>query len=270
MQRIRARTLLVGSVAAIAVTAGVGFAAIPSSSGAVNGCYEKVTGILRVIDTDAGKSCKSFESPITWSVQGPAGAIGPAGPQGESGPQGEKGDAGPAGPAGAEGPVGPVGSAGPAGPEGPQGLQGPQGPKGDSGAAGPRGPSDTYVFRSSGTIPVLTNARTKIAELDLPAGKYLLTANASFQSSDSEARPINVVCDLPTNAPGGNAGLAATSSSPDIYTLSSLMLLGAVSSNLAIHVEVVCTASAGLGGPDPKAFRPFGVTLTALKVETIH
>ena len=261
MQRIRTRVVLITGVAAIALTAGVGFAAIPSSSGAVNGCYEKNTGILRVIDTDAGKTCKSFESPITWSVQGPQGAMGP---MGAAGPQGEKGDVGPAGAEGLAGPMGPAGAAGPAGPAGPQG------PRGEQGAAGPRGPSDVYVFRSSGTIPLLTKTRAAIAQLDLPAGKYLLSANASFQSSDSESQPINVVCDLPTNAPGGNQGIAATSNSPEIYTVSSLVLLGTVSSSLPIHAEVVCTASAGLGGPDPKEFRPFAVTLTALKVEAVH
>jgi hypothetical protein len=252
MQKIRSRTLLLVATAALVVAAGAGYAAIPSSSGAVEGCYERITGVLRVIDTEAGKSCKSFENPITWSVQGPAGAMGPAGPQGPAGAAGEKGAAGPAGPAG---------------PQGAQGLQGPQGAQGPQGL---RGPSDVYVFRSSGTIPLLTKTRAAIAQLDLPAGKYLLSANASFQSSDSESQPINVVCDLPTNAPGGNQGIGATSNSPEIYTVSSLVLLGTVSSSLAIHVEVVCTASAGLGGPDPKEFRPFAVTLTALKVEAVH
>ena len=78
----------------VAVTTGVGYAAIPSSNGGVNGCYEKVTGILRVIDKDAGKSCKSFETPIVWSVQGPAGPAGATGPKGDTGERGEQGDPG--------------------------------------------------------------------------------------------------------------------------------------------------------------------------------
>ena len=85
MRRIRPRTLLLGIVAAIAVTAGAGAAAIPSSSGAVNGCYERITGILRVIDTDSGKSCKSFENAIVWSVRGPQGPAGATGPKGDPG-----------------------------------------------------------------------------------------------------------------------------------------------------------------------------------------
>ena len=93
MRRIRGRTLLAAAVT-VAVTTGVGYAAIPSSNGAVNGCYEKVTGILRVIDTDTGKTCKSFEKPITWGIQGPSGPAGATGPKGDTCAKGEQGDPG--------------------------------------------------------------------------------------------------------------------------------------------------------------------------------
>jgi hypothetical protein len=97
MRRIRGRTLLAAAVT-VAVTTGVGYAAIPSSNGAVNGCYERITGILRVIDTDAGKRCKSFETPLAWNVQGPSGAPGATGPKGDTGAKGEQGDPGAPGP----------------------------------------------------------------------------------------------------------------------------------------------------------------------------
>ena len=106
MRTIRRRTLALATIAAVAVGAGAGYAAIPGSSGAVNGCYEKKTGILRVIDKDAGKSCLAFESPIAWSVQGPKGdpgAPGAAGPKGDTGAPGVQGPEGPPGPAGAAG-----------------------------------------------------------------------------------------------------------------------------------------------------------------------
>ncbi len=289
--KIRGRTLLLAAVAAVAVGAGAAVAAIPSSSGAVNGCYEKVTGILRVIDTDAGKTCKSFENPITWSVRGPqgergepgavgpAGASGPQGPagapgargeDGAAGPQGPQGDAGPQGLRGEQGATGAAGAAGPQGASGPQGAQGQKGDTGATGATGPRGPSDVYVFRSSGTIPVLTGAQATIGQLDVPAGRYLLNATTSFYNSADELQPITASCYLMAN-PGGNVGGAVTSNSREIYTASSLALLGTVSStSLAIHIELRCEATAGLGGPNPTAFRPFGVTITALKVETIH
>jgi Collagen triple helix repeat (20 copies) len=108
MRRIRGRTLLAATTVAVAVTAGVGYGAIPSSSGAVNGCYEKVTGILRVIDKDAGKTCKSFETSINWSVQGPKGAPGATGPAGRNGDAGPRGEVGLPGPKGADGVPGPA------------------------------------------------------------------------------------------------------------------------------------------------------------------
>ncbi len=91
MRKLRGRTLLLGAVATVAVGAGAGYAAIPSSNGTVNGCYEKKTGILRVIDKDAGKSCLSFETPIGWSVQGPPGATGAPGEKGATGADGNDG-----------------------------------------------------------------------------------------------------------------------------------------------------------------------------------
>jgi hypothetical protein len=137
-----------GVTLAGAVVAGIGWAAIPGADGVINGCYEKRTGILRVIDKEAGKSCLSFETPITWNQKGPAGAQGPAGAPGPAGPKGDQGLAGPEGPngepgaqgpAGEDGAVGPEGTAGPAGPAGAPGspgLQGPAGAKGDPGDAG--------------------------------------------------------------------------------------------------------------------------------------
>ena len=56
------------AVVALAGTAGgVAYATIPGSSGTINGCYEKRTGILRVIDSDAGAKCTSYETPISWN-----------------------------------------------------------------------------------------------------------------------------------------------------------------------------------------------------------
>jgi hypothetical protein len=88
-----------------------------------------------VIDAEAGKTCLSFETPITWNQRGPAG------PQG---PKGDKGDQG------AQGPPGPKGDDGDQGEPGPTGATGPKGDKGDTGAPGPPGPSGastTYTVR---------------------------------------------------------------------------------------------------------------------------
>jgi hypothetical protein len=85
------------AVAALLLTAGgVAYATIPGSGGVINGCYTRSGGSLRVIDASV-TSCKSGETSLDWSVQGPQGPTGPAGPQGLAGPQG------PAGPQGSSG-----------------------------------------------------------------------------------------------------------------------------------------------------------------------
>ena len=73
-------------VTILGFTVAVATGAIPSSDGRIHGCYNpKLGGALRVIDTEGGQSCRSFEQPIGWSQQGPPG---PQGAQGEPGPAG--------------------------------------------------------------------------------------------------------------------------------------------------------------------------------------
>jgi hypothetical protein len=66
------RLLLIAG-AVVALGAGFAYAAIPGAQGVINGCYEKRTGLLRVIDAEAGKKCTYWETPITWSQQYLAG-----------------------------------------------------------------------------------------------------------------------------------------------------------------------------------------------------
>src|SRR4029450_6315281 len=122
----RWRWLSAGVVVA-AIGGGAALASIPDSSGVINGCYQKNVGNLRVIDPDAGDSCRPSEIAISWSETGPRGPQGPPGPPGPQGPPGPKGDTG------ATGPQGPAGPAGPAGPKGDTGATGPQGPAGPQG-----------------------------------------------------------------------------------------------------------------------------------------
>ncbi len=166
MRGIRGRMLLVGGVAAAAVVGGVGYAAIPSSgTGVVSGCYEKKTGVLRVIDAQSGKTCGSWELPISWNQQGPKGDSGSPGP---AGAKGEKGDAGAAGAPGQQGPQGlpgakgdrgeagvdgAAGADGVAGPQGEQGVPGAPGAQGDPGPVGPQGPrGETGAVGSTGPV----------------------------------------------------------------------------------------------------------------------
>jgi hypothetical protein len=139
----RGPRVLVLAGAALATTAGVAFATIPGSDGVINGCYEKRTGILRVIDAEAGKRCLSFETAISWNqggTAGPQGPMGDKGPTGDQGPQGEPGVAGDKGPAGDTGPIGDPGAVGEKGPLGDPGVAGDQGPIGDEGPPGDQGP----------------------------------------------------------------------------------------------------------------------------------
>jgi hypothetical protein len=140
--RKRGLRMLLGATAIFVIGAGVAWAAIPGSNGVINGCYEKRTGILRVIDVEAGKQCLSFETPISWNQQGRQGDVGATGATGPAGPQGERGATGSQGPEGARGAPGqpgPQGEQGAAGLQGPQGSQGPQGEQGRQGPAGPPG-----------------------------------------------------------------------------------------------------------------------------------
>ena len=78
---VRVRWLLVGAVLGV-VGGGAALAAIPDSSGVINGCYQKNVGNLRVIDTSAGDTCRPSEIAISWSQTGTTGAARAAGAQG--------------------------------------------------------------------------------------------------------------------------------------------------------------------------------------------
>ena len=121
----------IGLIGILALSAGMVYAAIPNSTtGVINGCYEKHTGLLRVIDVQAGRSCTRWETPISWSQAGAPGEPGPAGAAGAPGADGA------AGPQGEPGPPGGDGADGATGPRGERGLQGEQGPEGPQGPPG--------------------------------------------------------------------------------------------------------------------------------------
>jgi hypothetical protein len=100
----------VGYVAIFIALGGVGYAAIPDSSGVVHGCYDTSapasTGDaypLYIIDSSSTSACPAgvragTMTPLNWNAtgppgpQGPTGDIGPKGPQGDNGPPGKQGD----------------------------------------------------------------------------------------------------------------------------------------------------------------------------------
>ena len=99
MKRKLIRPALVGLaiVGALAV-GGIAYANIPDTGGVIHGCYNKIQGSLRVIDTDKAQTCTNGETPLNWSQTGPQG---PQGIQGQQGPQGIQGIQGIQGPSGA-------------------------------------------------------------------------------------------------------------------------------------------------------------------------
>jgi len=70
------RRLTVPAGLAVVVLAATGaYAAIPDSTGVINGCYQKNEGILRVVDTSS-QACRDSEIPISWSQNGKDGRAG--------------------------------------------------------------------------------------------------------------------------------------------------------------------------------------------------
>jgi hypothetical protein len=107
----RPRPVVAGLVAAVVIAAtGIALAVIPAADGTLYGCYLKLGGSLRVVDS--ASQCTKFEIPISWNQKGQkgeTGATGPQGPQGLQGIQGEEGIQGPQGPPGSQGPAGQTG-----------------------------------------------------------------------------------------------------------------------------------------------------------------
>ncbi len=77
------RIIAIGAVVVVGLlVAGIAFAAIPDQNGVIHGCYTKQGGLLRVINTESGQHCFSWETALDWNQQGPPGPQGPAGPPG--------------------------------------------------------------------------------------------------------------------------------------------------------------------------------------------
>src|SRR5206468_1655083 len=59
--------------------AALAYASIPDSSGVIHGCRGSRSGVLRVIDSDAGARCLAGEVALDWNQQGEPGPPGPPG-----------------------------------------------------------------------------------------------------------------------------------------------------------------------------------------------
>jgi hypothetical protein len=68
----------------IALAGAVALARIPDSQNVIHGCYDRLKGTLRVIDSEntPPDHCTPNETSLSWNQQGPVGPAGPQGPQG--------------------------------------------------------------------------------------------------------------------------------------------------------------------------------------------
>jgi hypothetical protein len=130
----RTATVVTAGAAVPLLFAGIALAAIPhSTTRVISGCYSTPNGQLRVIDAEAGATCRNNELSLTWNQTGPRGPVGPVGPSG------------------------PVGPPGPQGPQGPQGLRG---PTGATGPQGPQGPPATINPREEQRVLTLSTGQS--------------------------------------------------------------------------------------------------------------
>lgn len=243
----RAAAVVVAAVVAV-VSAGIAYSAIPDGSGKINGCYGKVLGVLRVIDSEAGETCSRVEAPISWNQQGPQGQPGADG---------------------AQGPPGPPGPQGPQGDQGPQGQPGAEGAQGPAGPAGPPGPSDAYSVEAASTVTIPTPTYTTILSRHVPAGKYVISASVLVHNFTTATVPVLCVIGSPSefSPPYGaridpfNSATAQGASSTTI----SLTLTTVVGS--AGEITLACQTNTGV--PTQTAFAD-ARQLTAIKVSELH
>ena len=87
------RSVAIGVTAGVLAATGVtvAVAQIPSTDGTVTACMVKPGGTLRLIDVEAGATCKKGEEQVAWNVQGVPGADGADGADGTNGTNGVSG-----------------------------------------------------------------------------------------------------------------------------------------------------------------------------------
>jgi hypothetical protein len=90
MTRRDLRAALAGFAAVAVLGGGAAWAAIPDGSGAIQGCYQKNVGNLRVVDPDTG-GCRPSEIALVWNARGVPGPPGEAGAPGRDGHDGRDG-----------------------------------------------------------------------------------------------------------------------------------------------------------------------------------
>lgn len=214
--------------------------------------------VLLTLTVTNSRGSAADEFWVSLGVVGPAGPTGPTGPQGATGATGEPGAIGPQGPqgpagaTGPQGPQGPIGATGPEGPQGPIGATGPQGATGPTGATGPQGPagpSAVYISKASDGLPITLNGDgfhngnpwTSVAIIQVPAGSYLIQANATGINQTNTA--VGIQCAIFVN---GNPFSVAYTSGLTLASVGSpaaqlmLPLIAAVDMPSGGQAELMC------------------------------
>ncbi len=154
---------------------------VSSAQGQLTACVAKKSGVMRMVKV--GAACKKRERAVTWGITGPVGSPGSAGLPGVSGPTG------------------------PTGERGFTGENGATGERGAQGVQGARGPSDAYVGRTNIT-PIATSVDA--AEVNLPAGKYVMQAVFYVSKSSYGVCRIRIHSAMENSVLSTNASVSST------------------------------------------------------------
>jgi hypothetical protein len=132
-----------------------------------------------------------------------------------------------------------------------------------AGPTGPTGPSDAYVSHLSGGIDS-TEADTVLATVSVPAGSYAVSAKLYGFASDLGI-DYSILCNLRSGA--DQLDFTHLTSQANEYR--NLSLAGSVTLAVAGPLDLTCSATSSDSATIP-AYRIFGVTITAIKVSTLH
>lgn len=71
--------IVIGAALALGIGGGVAVAQIPSTDGTITACMTPPAGTVRLIDAEAGATCKKGEKLVTWNEAGQPGTNGVSG-----------------------------------------------------------------------------------------------------------------------------------------------------------------------------------------------
>jgi len=275
---------LVIALLALAVAIGGVAIAAPGGGGAIQGCYN-ARGALRVVDT--GTACEAGEAALSWNQQGVAGPPGAAGARGDTGSPGVPGPPGAPSTADAAATVQLGANPNPDGAALSPALDGalnapvsrpkikikPKKPTIKTGAG-------VYQAVKVGTVllppskvfppPAPDSVIKTVARLDVPAGKYLVVADARIRTPTPGKLPFyyytqGVRCQLHATGQGLLAEANPLGPGGEIATLQ-----GAASSKKPGGIELRCVNLTGFSAANDLNPPAVGrITISAIAVDLL-